>query len=496
VDRMTHSDETPRPASDWRNFGQPAALRDMVLLQPGLAFSRQLLEAFRKEGWNPCVATNRQEAQRLLRLKRIHAGVVLIGAPIDATAQTELAEVMAESPGTEWIAIVDTDCVDLTAMASFLRDFFYDFHTAPIDMERLAYTLGHAYGAARLGEVAHSGVRKDVHSRYGLIGSHPLMQQVFSDIEKISRCDESVFITGETGTGKELVARAIHGRSERALQPFVAVNCGAIPDTLVQSELFGYVKGAFTGAVESRIGHLQAADGGTVFLDGIEDLSPLGQVSLLRFLQDRAVTPVGGKDSLPVNVRVMASAGPSYKAALAQGSIRQDLFYRLNVLQIDVPPLRDRGEDAVEIAHDVIDRFNRQRKTEVRRLGRSALERIREYPWPGNVRELVASVNRAAMLADGRQIGPADLGLPGTAKYKGRTLREIKSRAVEQALISALTETRNISSAARYLGVSRVTLYRLMDKHAIRTPAMAENEEAMILNQKGVGPGRMGSAGH
>ena len=188
------------------------------------------------------------------------------------------------------------------------------------------------------------------------------MGRVCADMEKISRSGEPVIISGETGTGKELVARGIHGQSRRAAKPFVVVNCGAIPEGLVQSELFGHVKGAFTGAAESRIGHLEAAVGGTVFLDGIEDLSPLGQVSLLRFLKDKTVSRIGGKDSVPVHVRIMASAGPSLLKAVAEGRVRQDLYYRLNVLQVDVPPLRERGADAVEIAEFIIERHNRERR--------------------------------------------------------------------------------------------------------------------------------------
>ncbi|MGZ8242859.1 sigma-54-dependent transcriptional regulator [Methylomagnum sp.] len=446
--------------------------RDVILLQPDRSVPKTFIESLKSAGWNPNVFTDRREAHKLLNLKEIYVGVVLLGADLNEDTQRELTEAMSQHPATEWIAVVDPLLVNAVEHAAFLREFFFDFHTAPVEMERLLFSLGHAYGAAKLGSASHREFRATAHQKFGLIGSSRAMGRVFADMEKISRSDEPVIITGETGTGKELVARAIHGQSRRSAKPFVAVNCGAIPETLIQSELFGHIKGAFTGAADARIGYLEAGSGGTVFLDGIEDLSPLGQVSLLRFLQEKNVTRIGAKDMVPVDVRIIASASPTLLTAVAQNVVREDLYYRLNVLQVDVPPLRERGADSVEIAEYVVDRFNRERRKDMKRLSRSACERILEYPWPGNVRELIASVNRAAVLTNGRLINQADLGLPEVVKFTGRTLREIKSSAVEQALIWALTETKNISSAARQLGVSRVTLYRLMEKHAIRTPSL------------------------
>jgi DNA-binding NtrC family response regulator len=470
VERMTLATGSCRSVKDWRNYEYPVGQRDLILLQSDRSASKAFVETLKSEGWNPIVFSDRREAQKLLKLKEIYVGLVFIGADFNEEAQGEFMEVMGQSPSTEWIAIVDPTLVNAIEHAAFLREFFFDFHTAPIEIGRLAFSLGHAYGAAKLGEAGHREFRAAVNQKFGLIGSSRVMCRVFVDMEKISRSDEPVIITGETGTGKELVARAIHGQSRRAAKPFVTVNCGAIPDTLVQSELFGHNKGAFTGAADARIGYLEAAAGGTVFLDGIEDLSPLGQVTLLRFLQEKTVTRIGGKDTVPVDVRIIASASPSLTTSVAQGAVREDLYYRLNVLQVDVPPLRERGADAVEIAEYVIERFNRERKKDLKRLARNAIDRILDYPWPGNVRELIASVNRAAVLTNGRLITVTDLGLPGVVKFTGKTLREIKSHAVEQALIWALTETKNISSAARQLGVSRVTLYRLMEKHAIRSP--------------------------
>lgn len=300
------------------------------------------------------------------------------------------------------------------------------------------------------------------------------MSLVYDNMQKISRSDEPIIISGETGTGKEVIARAIHGLSPRAERPFVAVSCGAIPETLVQSEFFGHSKGAFTGAVEERIGHFEAAAGGTVFLDEIENLSPLGQVSLLRFLQEKELTPLGSKESRPVDVRIIASAGPNLREAVAAGTIREDLFYRLNVLQIDVPALRHRDTDAAQIAEYFVTRFNQGKRRNAKRLSKKAISAILDYSWPGNVRELMSCVNRAAILSSGRLITEADLGLSRSARFSGRTLREIKAQAVEQAVTSALAESKSITSAARRLGVSRVTLYRLMEKHSITAPGVEQ----------------------
>lgn len=430
------------------------------------------MENLRGEGWNPYVFTDTKDAARLLKLKHIHVGLVFIDAAFGETARNEFLEVASQNPAAEWIAVLDPTAVNAVEHADFLRDVCFDFHTAPLELNRLGFALGHAFGAARLNEARQREFRQTAERRFGLVGSSGVMRRVLADLEKISRSDEPVILTGETGTGKELTARAIHSQSRRGAQPFVAVNCGAIPDSLVQSELFGHLKGAFTGAGENRIGYLEAAQGGTLFLDGIEDLSPLGQVTLLRFLQEKRITRLGGKDSLALDVRIIASAHPTLTANVTRGAVRQDLFYRLNVLQLDLPPLRERGTDAAEIAESVVERHNRERRKDAKRLDKNAIDRILNYPWPGNVRELVACVNRAAVLANGRLITVADLGLPSKTRYTGKSLREIKSNAVEQALIWALTETKNISSAARRLGVSRVTLYRLMEKHSIRAPGL------------------------
>ncbi|MGX2040682.1 sigma 54-interacting transcriptional regulator [Methylocaldum sp. MU1018] len=451
-------------------------VRDLILLQPGWADSLGLAKSLAEKGWKAHISMDAREAIRCLASGKIHVGIVLLDASFSEEMQSELLTVINESSSTEWIAIVDPGSMNSMEHASFLSSFFFDFHTTPVDIRRLAYSLGHAYGAAKLGEAGRGELRLAINQRFGLIGSSKAMSLVYDNIEKISRSNEPVIIAGETGVGKELIARAIHGLSSRAEKPFIAVNCGAIPETLVQSEFFGHSKGAFTGAVEERVGHFEAAGEGTVFLDEIENLSPLGQVSLLRFLQEKELTPLGSKESRPVDVRIIVSASPKLREAVTSGAIREDLFYRLNVLQIEVPPLRQRDTDAAEIAEYFVDRFNRGKRRNAKRLSKKAIAAILDYPWPGNVRELMGCVNRAAVLSTGRLITEADLGLPRSTRLSGRTLKEIKAQAVEQAVMSALAESKSVTSAARRLGVSRVTLYRLMEKHSITaTPPGVEH---------------------
>jgi DNA-binding NtrC family response regulator len=279
-----------------------------------------------------------------------------------------------------------------------------------------------------------------------------------------------VLIWGESGSGKELTSQAIHTLSPRAAEPFVPINCGAIPPALIQSELFGHARGAFTGAAKDKAGLIESAAGGTVFLDEIGDLPKDLQSNLLRFLQEKTIYRVGSTRSIEVDVRVIAASHVNLQQAVADSLFREDLYYRLNVLPIDVPPLRERKDDLEALAQHFFRTYADEKAPQLKGFGSDALRAIREHDWPGNVRELINRIRRAMVLSEGRLIGPHDLGLaPRRAVAPGAGLEGSRIDAERAAIDASLERAgRNITHAARDLGVSRMTLYRLLAKHGIQ----------------------------
>ena len=293
------------------------------------------------------------------------------------------------------------------------------------------------------------------------------MREIFSMVSLVAKTDVTVLVQGESGTGKELVARAVHGKSRRKNAPFVAINCGAIPESLLESELFGHEKGAYTGAHVQRKGKLELADGGTVFLDEIAEMPLPLQVKLLRFLQERKVERLGGRQTIPVDVRVIAASNKDLKDEIVAGGLREDLYFRLSVVTITLPPLRERAEDIGMLANAFLRRAGQEYRRKLR-FSREALSAVAKYHWPGNIRELENSIQRASIMARGRFIEPVDLGIPSAGLPEHVSLREARNRVERQVVVDALTRTRgNISRAATELGVSRPTLHSLLEKHGI-----------------------------
>jgi DNA-binding NtrC family response regulator len=314
-----------------------------------------------------------------------------------------------------------------------------------------------------------------------MVGNSPVMLEVFDQIRRFATCDVPVLITGESGTGKELVARAIHHHSSRAAAPFIALNCAAVPATLIASELFGYEKGAFTGATARKHGHVEHAQGGTLFLDEIGDMPIDLQGLLLRFLQEGEILRVGGRRPIKIDARVVAATNVRLREAITVGRLREDLYYRLNVLTIHLPPLRERQGDVELLATCFLREIARQQQRDVRGFSPAAMDLLLDYGWPGNVRELIATVRRAVVLADGSLIEVSDLRLepaqtalaerpksgPGRQRHNGSAL-ERGSDAERGAVLSALHANRfNMTRAARALGVSRATLYRMLQRNQI-----------------------------
>jgi two-component system NtrC family response regulator len=303
-----------------------------------------------------------------------------------------------------------------------------------------------------------------------IIGQSAVMRRIFDTIRRVARTDVTVLISGESGTGKELVARAIHANSPRRKNPFVAINCGAIPENLVESELFGHEKGSFTGAHAQRKGRLETADGGTVFLDEVAELSGPIQVKLLRILQDRQLERVGGRELIPLDVRVLAATNRDIKRATHEGKFREDLYYRLAVVNIEIPPLRERIEDMRALATTFLERFSAEYKVRARKFSPDALAAMQGYSWPGNVRELENRIKRAVIMADGRNIAAADLELAGEiGRQPTVSLKAARNEVEKRILVEALQRHQgNISRAAKAVQLSRPAFHELLAKHSIR----------------------------
>jgi DNA-binding NtrC family response regulator len=369
----------------------------------------------------------------------------------------------------QWVIALPRPCVERKSLSNLIAEWCYDYHTLPIDTQRLVVTLGHAYGMAELTET-HLRQQREAEAQYGLIGNSPAMQTLFRGIQKAAEVDVPVLITGEIGTGKELVARVIHENSSRAAAPFMVVNCEALTTDLIQSELFGHEKGAFAGASERRIGQVEAATGGTLFLDEVVSLGLEAQANLLRFLEEKKIRRLGGSKPIPANVRVIAATHTSIEQAIREGRFREDLFYRLNVLHLRAPTLRERRGDVELLARYFFNKFSAEVKTVAKGFNRDALEVINRYDWPGNVRELMNRVRRAVLLSEGPYISPGDLELERRSLGRGFvTLDEARMAADREVIQATLLRTRfNIARAAQELSVSRMTLYRLMEKYDIR----------------------------
>jgi two-component system NtrC family response regulator len=322
------------------------------------------------------------------------------------------------------------------------------------------------------GEVGRSE-RDGGFDRGAAIGTTARMREIFDMSSMVAQSDATVLLLGESGTGKELLARAIHSESRRRSGPFVPIHCGAIPEGLLEAELFGHEKGAYTGAHTQRRGKLELADGGTVLLDEIAEMSLPLQVKLLRFLQDREIERIGCRQRIRVDARVVAVTNKDLKSEVAAGRFRDDLYFRLSVVTITLPPLRERGEDIGVLANEFLRRQCQHYRRDLK-FSYEAREAIVHYPWPGNVRELENAVHRAVIMTRGRCIAPADLGIAPADPSLRLSLREARSRAERQIVIEALTRTNgNISRAAVELGISRPTMHDLLDKHQIASKSIS-----------------------
>ncbi|AHF67413.1 MULTISPECIES: sigma-54 dependent transcriptional regulator [Pseudomonas] len=439
---------------------EAAQTRRLLIVDPS-DDCHQLIPVLQAAGW--AVDSNTLEAALNQR-----CDVGLIRLMPEHFEHPEVVKELITRSNTQWIAVLAPNDLRREKIGDFVCEWFFDFHTLPFDVARMQVTLGRAYGMARLRAQGANQVSSGDHE---MLGESRPIRELRRLLGKLAPTESPVLIRGERGTGKELVARTLHMQSQRRNKPFVAVNCGAIAEHLLHTELFGYEKGAFNGALERKIGRIEAANGGTLFLDDIGDLPMETQAHLLRLLQDRHIERFGGSEAIPVDVRVLAATHVDLETAIRKKRFREDLYYRLNVLQVGTAPLRERHGDLAMLANHFAHFYSQETGRRARNFSQDALIAMGKHDWPGNVRELANRVRRGLVLAEGRQIEAADLGLLGEEDIASSmgTLDDYKSRAERQALCDVLTRhSDNLSVAAKVLGISRPTFYRLLHKHQIR----------------------------
>lgn len=436
-------------------------------------------EQIRSAGWEVCLAQDAQSVRQLIENDHVAVGLAdLSGSPSELDRAEDL---LASCRLTSWIAVLLHASLQNPALRGIVGRYCYDYHTLPLQSERLLLSIGHAHGMATLAQTMHDETAAEREAE--MVGACPAMLAHFRDIRKVATVDEPVLITGESGSGKELTAQAIHERSARVDGPFVALNCGVLPANLIQSELFGHEKGAFTGANQRKIGQIAKAEKGTLFLDEIGDLPLDLQINLLRFLEQKTIRRVGGGEEIPVDVRVLAATHVNLEEAVAAGRFREDLYFRLNVLRLHVPALRDRAGDIEILAQYFLEKFSPRTKPAFKSFSPDAYKRMLMHPWPGNVRELANRIRRAIVMADGRLITAADLGFTQKpdAGLAGEsvTLETARNNAEREAIRMAMRAVgNNLSLAARKLDISRSTLYALLAKHQINCDDLRMRDRA------------------
>ncbi|HEX4081209.1 MAG TPA: PEP-CTERM-box response regulator transcription factor [Rhizomicrobium sp.] len=425
---------------------------------------------------------DRAAARKIALRERPGIAIVDLGLPPDPDGASEglaaVTELLEAAPETKIIVVTGNESREHASRA--IAAGAYDFFQKPADPDLLKLIVGRA---ARLYELEQENRRLAVAAPQtgvtGILGNSAVMQKVLRDVERLARTDITILITGESGTGKELVAAALHRLSARRVKPFVAINCAAIPEGLLEAELFGHEKGAFTGAIKQTIGKIESANGGTLFLDEVGDIPLATQVKLLRFLEERVIERVGGRQSIRIDTRVLSATNQDLAKLIAEGRFREDLFYRINEIAIALPPLRERGGDGRLLANFFLRKFAKELGRSFRGFSNEAANAIREHPWRGNVRELEGRVKRAAIMAESAVVTAGDLDLGQPEAVRSLDLREARARAERETIELALAEAAgNISKAAGLLGVSRPTLYDLLSEHGLGVPRAAQPAQA------------------
>jgi len=445
--------------------------KPLLIVEDDPALQKQMQWAF--DQYETIVANDRASA--IAQVRRFEPAVVTmdLGLPPQPDDPAEglklLEELHALVPNAKVIVLTGQN--DRANALKAISMGAHDFCAKPFEPELLTWTIDRAF---RVHELQEENARlqsvRESPATSGVVTRDPSMLRICRTIEKLAPTSATVLILGESGTGKELLARALHDLSPRRTERFVAINCAAIPETLLESELFGYEKGAFTGAAKQTLGKIETANGGSLFLDEIGDLPTALQAKLLRFLQERVIERIGGRQEIPVDVRIICATHQSLKTQIEQGKFREDLYYRLAEIVVEIPPLRARHGDAALLAHGFVRKFALEQRRGTMSLLPDAVEAIDAYPWPGNVRELENVVKRAVIMADTDSITAADIGIgPSNGDGSALNLRQVREQAEKNAVLRVLGRVNgNLSKAAELLGVSRPTLYDLMHRFGLK----------------------------
>lgn len=419
------------------------------------------------------VAGDRVSALAQMRQHQPPVVTLDLGLPPDADGISEglatLEEIVAQSPATKVIIVTGQN--DRENAVRAVGSGAYDFYHKPIDAVILGMIVNRAY---RLRELELENIallnQKVDHPVEGVVACSEAMVKVCRTVEKVAPSDASILLLGDSGTGKELCARSLHNLSPRIKNRFIAINCAAIPENLLESELFGYEKGAFTGAVKQTPGKIEYANSGTLFLDEVGDLPMSLQAKLLRFLQERVVERIGGREGIPVDVRVVCATHQDLQEKISAGTFREDLYYRISEISVQIPPLRERGGDVLLLARMFFERFSQEQDRNLRGFSKDALSALEAYNWPGNVRELMNRIKRAVIMAEGKQVTAKDLELDEVSSNEADfSLRSIREQAERQAVSRALNHAAGkITVAADLLGISRPTIYDLIKKYSLK----------------------------
>ncbi len=441
----------------------------LLIVEDDPGIQKQLKWSF--DQYQTIIVGERSEAITALRRFMPNVVTLDLGLPPDPTNASEglkaLKEILQLAPSTKVIVVTGNDdrenAVKAIAMGA------YDFYQKPVDIDVLNLIIDRAFQLDQL-EKENIKLQKNTKEPLkGIIATSEQMQKMSRMIEKIAPTNATTLLLGESGTGKEVLAKAIHSLSNRSDKPFVAVNCAAIPENLLESELFGYEKGAFTGATKQTKGKIEYANEGTFFLDEIGDLPISLQAKLLRFIQERMIERLGGHTEISVDVRIICATHQNIKKLIEDGMFREDLYYRINEISINIPPLRERTGDAIVIATSLLKKFNQENNKKIKGFTKKAAELIEAYEWPGNIRQLENKIKRAVILTEGSNLSEADLEIESSGNEEiPLNLKKVRELAETSAIKRALSYSDdNMSKTAKLLGISRPTLYSLLAKYSI-----------------------------